>query len=340
MLILRSFVNTQRPFSLLRKNLGSLDHNDAHATRDTRSATSSNATIEMKSHARTKKPERRDANAGEAIPRLPNHLVVTHVLRSEYFDDPADLTRLPAVSRAMRDAVAATGLRFKEIHGCDAARLGCLSAVQRLQRGGCLSRQEFLCWAAARGGNLKELKGLRENGCPWHEMTCMGAAMGGHLDMLQWARANSGPWNEKTCEGAARGGQLEVLQWLRANGCPWDAATCTEAAGGGYLDVLLWARANGCPCDEKELCVAAEKGHEVMVRALIDLGAVVNKAMDTGATPLYVAAQNGHEAIVRTLFELGADVNKTNDNGVTPLFNAAENGHATIVQIFTDAGAA
>ena len=222
MLILRSFVNTQRPFSLLRKNLGSLDHNDAHATRDTRSATSSNATIEMKSHARTKKPERRDANAGEAIPRLPNHLVVTHVLRSEYFDDPADLTRLPAVSRAMRDAVAATGLRFKEIHGCDAARLGCLSAVQRLQRGGCLSRQEFLCWAAARGGNLEELKALRENGCPWDTNTCQGAAIGGHLEILQWLRANGAPWDKWTCMYAAREGHLEVLQWLRANGFPWD----------------------------------------------------------------------------------------------------------------------
>ena len=47
------------------------------------------------------------ADAQEAIPDLPDHLVATHILRSEYFDDPADLARLPAVSRAMRDAVAA-----------------------------------------------------------------------------------------------------------------------------------------------------------------------------------------------------------------------------------------
>ena len=154
-------------------------------------------------------------------PAFSNDIVVTHVLRSEYFDDPADLARLPAVSRAMRNAVTGTGLRFEELGEISAVNLGCLSALQRLQRGGRLSRQEYLCYAAARSGQLEELKALRENGCPWHEMTCMGAAMGGHLDMLQWARANSGPWNEKTCEGAARGGQLEVLQWLRANGCPW-----------------------------------------------------------------------------------------------------------------------
>jgi hypothetical protein len=55
------------------------------------------------------------ANGGDAIPRLLNDIVVAHVLRSEYFDDPADLARLPAVSRAMRDAVVATGLKFEEL---------------------------------------------------------------------------------------------------------------------------------------------------------------------------------------------------------------------------------
>ena len=101
-----------------------------------------------KARARKEKRERRDANAankanaGEAIPGLLNDIVVTHVLRSEHFDDPADLARLPAVSRAMREAVAATGLRFEELDEKRAVDLGCLSAVQRLQRGGRLSRQE------------------------------------------------------------------------------------------------------------------------------------------------------------------------------------------------------
>jgi len=55
------------------------------------------------------------ADAGEAIPDLPDHLVATHILRSAYFDDPVDLARLRAVSRAMRDTVAETGLRFREL---------------------------------------------------------------------------------------------------------------------------------------------------------------------------------------------------------------------------------
>ena len=134
---------------------------------------------------RKTKRERRDANAGDAIPGLLNDIVVTHVLRSEHFDDPADLARLPAVSRAMRDAVAGTGVRFKELGEYRAVKLGCLSALQRLQRGGRLSRQESLCEAAAGSGQLDELKLLRADGCLWDKWTCKSAARGGHLDVLR-----------------------------------------------------------------------------------------------------------------------------------------------------------
>jgi hypothetical protein len=92
------------------------------------------------------------------IPGLLDDIVVTHVLRSEYFDDPVDLARLRRVSRAMRDAVTATGLRFKKMEVNEAVELGCL---KRLQREGRLSCQEYLCQAAAGSGQLEELKTLR-----------------------------------------------------------------------------------------------------------------------------------------------------------------------------------
>ena len=130
------------------------------------------------------------ADPQAAIPDLPDHVVVNHILRSEYFDDPADLARLPAVSRGMRDAVAATGLQIEELDEDEAVNLGCLSALQRRQRQGRLSRQEYLCQAAARSGQLEELKALRADNTPWDRKTCWAAARGGQLEVLQWSHAN------------------------------------------------------------------------------------------------------------------------------------------------------
>ena len=56
------------------------------------------------------------------------------------------------------------------------------------------------------------------------------------------------------------------------------------------------------------------------------MGADINKANDDGATPLYIATEKGHEAVVRALIEADADVNKANDDDETPLFTAAEEG--------------
>ena len=99
-----------------------------------------------------------ESSPQDVIPGLLDDIVVTHVLRSEYFDDPVDLARLRRVSRAMRDAVTATGLRFKKMEVNEAVELGCL---KRLQREGRLSCQEYLCQAAAGSGQLEELKTLR-----------------------------------------------------------------------------------------------------------------------------------------------------------------------------------
>jgi len=215
----------------------------------------------VETRANKRKRERRDANAGETIPGLLNDIVVTHVLRSEHFDDPADLARLPAVSRAMRDAVAATGLRFEELGEKRAVNLGCFSALQRLALAGRLSRREILCQVAARVGNLEKLKVLRAGGCPWDKRTCTDAAMGGHLEVLQWARAKGCPWDEETCACAAFSGHLELLQWARANGCPCGMSTCSKAAEGGHLDVLQWLHADGCPWDEMKCEAAAWGGY-------------------------------------------------------------------------------
>ena len=153
----------------------------------------------------------------EAIRGLPNHLVVSHILRSEHFDDPADLARLPAVSRAMRNAVAETGLRFEELDEYRAAELGCLNAVQRLERGGRLSRREYLGYAAARGGLLEKLQVLRARTArrgtgrrarrrrgAGTSMRCSGRARMGARETSGRARGRRRAGTSRCCSGHAR----------------------------------------------------------------------------------------------------------------------------------------
>jgi ankyrin repeat protein len=84
---------------------------------------------------------------------------------------------------------------------------------------------------------------------------------------------------------------------------------------------------------------AARHGDLNKVQEFIDAGADVNKAKDTGATPLFVASQKGHLEVVRALIAAGADVNKANDTGATPLFIAYQHGHLDVVHALIDAGA-
>jgi len=201
-------------------------------------------------------------DAGDAFAALPAHVLITHVLSSGNLPDPSDLARLRAVSREMRDAVAATGRKVYELGAEKAIELGDLSGMQLLhQRGDLDDESDSLCALAAALGQLEILKWLRENNFPWDEETCRRAASGGHLEVLQWACANGCQWNERTCTGAAQGGHLEVLQWAHANGCPWHSWTCSMAARGGHLEILQWARANGCPWDHRTCANAMASGH-------------------------------------------------------------------------------
>jgi len=74
------------------------------------------------------------------------------------------------------------------------------------------------------------------------------------------------------------------------------------------------------------------------VRALIEAGTDVNKADDDGDTLLYMAAEEGHEAVVKALIEAGADVNKADNDGKTPLYMAAQEGHEAVVKALIAGG--
>jgi len=65
---------------------------------------------------------------------------------------------------------------------------------------------------------------------------------------------------------------------------------------------------------------AAAKGHEAVVRLLLENGADINH---NGWQPaLHHAAGGGHEAVVRLLIEKGANVKAKNKNGETALHRA------------------
>ena len=195
----------------------------------------------VETRARKRKREL-DAQVGVAIPGLSFDVTVSLV--EKHLPDPADLAVLRAVSKGMRDAVDATGRKVEELKEDDAIERGYVSTLKCLRRRGRLSDECLLCAAAARVGDLEELKALRAENFPWDEVTCTRAAGGGHLEVLKWARENDCPWDEETCACAAGGGHLEVLKWARENDCPWDERTCEPAVLGGHLEVLIWAREN------------------------------------------------------------------------------------------------
>ena len=232
------------------------------------------AAADMETRSRRRRREADDAfehNERQPFPSLPQH-VIDEICSN--LNDPTDLARLRAVSRALRDTVDAMDVELKEYDDFRAASLGFLTMLRHKDARGRLEVKEFLCAAAARSGQLGELKALRANGCPWDEYTCAFAAWGGHLEVLKWLRENECPWDERTCVYAAYSGHLEVLQWARAKGCPWDEWTCAYAARAGHLDVLKCACAKGCPWDGTTCEGAAREGHLEVLQWATENGAL------------------------------------------------------------------
>ena len=116
------------------KLLGRGAHNDARGARGTARDGRAESTRGVETRARKRKREDRDAQAGVAFPGLPFDVAVSIV--EEHVPDPADLAVLRGVSRGMRDAVDATGLKLEEMLEEDAAERGCLSTLKCLRRRG------------------------------------------------------------------------------------------------------------------------------------------------------------------------------------------------------------
>ncbi|KAG7415553.1 Protein TANC2 [Fusarium oxysporum f. sp. rapae] len=126
---------------------------------------------------------------------------------------------------------------------------------------------------------------------------------------------------------AAGGGHEVVVQVLLKTGKS-DVARWPQAVV--RLLLLMTGKANIDTKDREgrtPLWWATKKGHEAIVRLLLDRGARTETANIGGQTPLLWAAERGHEAVVRLLLDRGAHTEATDIWRATPLSRAAENGH-------------
>ncbi len=118
---------------------------------------------------------------------------------------------------------------------------------------------------------------------------------------------------------AARMGDLEIVRLLVARGAEINATTGTGETP------LLWG---------------AREGQYEIAEFLIAKGADVNiHSGDTLTSPLHLAAEMGHERLVRLLLDSGASVDLKDRVGHTPAIRAMQQNHRNVVAILAEAGA-
>ena len=84
---------------------------------------------------------------------------------------------------------------------------------------------------------------------------------------------------------------------------------------------------------------AVRAGDLARVQALVAAGAdIEERQWSGGPTPLYRAAEKGHLVVARYLVERGADKEATAGNGFTSLIAAAHEGHIDVVRMLIEQG--
>jgi len=84
--------------------------------------------------------------------------------------------------------------------------------------------------------------------------------------------------------------------------------------------------------------LAAERGLTAMLRKIVSNVPVrfLNKANLSHETPLYAAVINGHDQAVRVLIEAGADVNQAANSGYAPIHLSIEKNHFKIFKMLVE----
>lgn len=127
-----------------------------------------------------------------------------------------------------------------------------------------------------------------------------------------------------------------------------DLTTISLATERGHEDLVRLLLQRSAHVDQKSgwldapLLHAAMQGSEAIVRLLLERGANVQPSRQGCQTPLSNAAAGGHVAVVKLLLEKGADVESKDENGNTPLHHAAKLGPATgevVMRLLLEKGA-
>lgn len=97
----------------------------------------------------------------------------------------------------------------------------------------------------------------------------------------------------------------------------------------------------GSPKGYTPLMLASDRGHGVIVRYLLESGAIATAIGDNGATALHVAAKHDHVDVAIMLLAAGADVGVSSEcsGGFTPLHLAAQCGRWRVMQVLIRADA-
>ncbi|KAI9768032.1 MAG: hypothetical protein M1840_005344 [Geoglossum simile] len=149
----------------------------------------------------------------------------------------------------------------------------------------------------------------------------------------------SDKWGRTALHQAAMSGHKEVVLLLLENGADLDAK---EYSGRGRL---RWGTNEECSVVKRpsegvnsHMSDISKGGHEAIRQPLPGKGAV-RERWRLGRTALQSAAEEGHELVARLLLERGANVEAKDSDNRTVLRGAAENGYEAVVRLLLGWGA-
>jgi ankyrin repeat protein len=109
---------------------------------------------------------------------------------------------------------------------------------------------------------------------------------------------------------------------------------CSKGEVGRARQILLrGVDVNGQSQDCTPAYIGCKNSHTECLSLLINHGAQLNKASNTGHTPAYMACQNGHVKILHLLIQHGADLSLADRHGTSPSHIASAFGRVKMLAL-------